>query len=80
MYTYLCVSIYCVLQAKYQKEGIAESLLTITATAEDNAKGLDFFIENKVLCRKSPTIYMTCTCTHTHTHTHAQRSRTHVPL
>jgi len=34
-------------QAKYQTEGISESLMTITATAEDNAKGLDFFIENK---------------------------------
>jgi len=34
-------------QAKCKSEGIAESLLTIVATAEDNAKGLDYFIENK---------------------------------
>ena len=35
-------------QARYKQEGIPESLLTITATAEDNAKGLEFFVENKV--------------------------------
>merc|ERR1712216_257450 len=34
-------------QARYKQEGIPESLLTITATAEDNAKGLEFFVENK---------------------------------
>jgi len=34
-------------QAKCQSDGIPESLMTISATAEDNAKGLDYFVENK---------------------------------
>jgi len=39
-------------QAKYKSEGIAENLLTITATAEDNAKGLAYFEENKEMILK----------------------------
>jgi len=39
-------------QAKYRSEGIADCLLTITASAEDNAKGLAYFQENKDMILK----------------------------